>query len=156
MIPPLYDEAELPARLRQLVASEIDRIVEDLANRRELLLEAWSRHRDRGPFVDTMFSRWTTIAMTDLALIDSDALTACEAFYRELDDFRMYCRYTEDMPTTMTARYDVALRTLDAYGRLAVERLGGVPDRPFVVIDDAIAPVEPGRIEVVDAVTEEE
>lgn len=156
MIPPEYDENELPARLRQLVATEIDRIVEDLALRRELLFEAWSRHRDRAPFIDTMFSRWTTIAMTDLALIDSEALTACEAFYRELDDFRMYFRYTQDMPGTMAERYDLALRTLDAYGRLAIERLGGVPDRPFVVIDDEIPPIATPRIEVVDGLSEEE
>ncbi len=155
MIPPEYDESELPVRLRQLVASEIDRIVEDLVQRRELLLDAWSRHRERGPFLDTMFSRWTTIGMTDLALIDSDALVACEAFYRELDDFRMYCRYTQDMPTTMAERYELALRTLDAYGRLAVERLGGVPDRPVVVIDDEIPVLEAPRLEVVDVVAEE-
>ncbi|MEN0065820.1 MAG: hypothetical protein AAGA48_27015 [Myxococcota bacterium] len=154
MVPPVYDEAELPDRLRQLVASEIDRIVEDLAVRQELLLDAWSRHRDRGPFIDTMFSRWTTIGMTDLALIDSEALTACEAFYRELDDFRMYCRYTQDMPTTMAERFDLALRTLDAYGRLAIEQLGGVPEKPFVVIDDAITPVEPPQLEVLDVAEE--
>jgi len=156
MIPPEYDEAELPARLRQLVAAEIHRIVEDLVLRRELLLEAWGRHRERGPFLDTMFSRWTTIGMTDLALIDGEALAACEAFYRELDDFRMYCRFTQDMPGTMADRYDLALRTLDAYGRLAVERLGGVPEKPFVVIDETIPEVEAPRLEVLDAPAEEE
>jgi len=156
MIPPEYDEAELPARLRQLVATEIDRIIEDLTLRRELLLEAWGRHRERGPFLDTMFSRWTTIGMTDLALIDGEALSSCEAFYRELDDFRMYCRFTQDMPGTMAERYDLAVRTIDAYGRLAIERLGGVPDRPFVVIDEAFVEVDAPMFEVLGEPAEEE
>lgn len=155
MVPPLYDEAELPDRLRQLIATEIDRIVEDLAVRRELLLEAWSVHRDRGPFIDTMFSRWTTIGMTDLALVEASALTACEAFYRELDDFRMYCRYTQDMPTTMAEQYDLAVRTLDAYARIAIERLGGVPEKPIVVIEDDPPPAPAPQLEVLDAESEE-
>jgi hypothetical protein len=154
MIPPVFDEADLPERLRRLVAMEIDRILEDLELRRDFLLDTWSRHRDRGPFLDTVFSRWTTLSMTDLGLIEAEAMVACDTFYRELEDFRLYIRFTQDMPATLADRYDLALRHLAAYGALAVDRLGGAPERPEFTFDDEEAdaslfdPVP--RLEVVD------
>lgn len=138
MIPPVYDESDLPERLRRLLAMEIDRIVEDLEFRRDFLMDTWSRHRDRGPFLDTVFSRWRTIAMTDLALIDSSTMVACEAFYRELDDLRLYFQFTQDMPATMSERYDEGLKRVAAYGALAIELLGGAPERPLVEFEDEV------------------
>jgi hypothetical protein len=131
-IPPLFDESDLPDRLRRLLAMEVDRIVSDLELRQELLLEIWSRHRDRGPFVDTIFSRWKTLSMTDLALLDRDAAVACEAFYRELDELRLYFQFTQDMPSTLSDRYAEALRRVAAYGAAALDVLGGAPERPVV------------------------
>lgn len=143
MIPPLYDESEIPERLRRLIAMEVDRIVTDLELRQVFLLEIWSRHRDRGPFVDTVYSRWKTLAMADLALLEPEAAVACEAFYRELEELRLYFQYTQDMPTTMEDRYADALRRVAAYGALAIGLLGGAPDRPvveFATEDDAAPP----------------
>ena len=136
MIPPAFDESELPERLRRLLALEIDRIVEDLGLRRDFLLDTWSRHRDRGPFIDTLFSRWRTLSMVDLALVEAEAIEACEAFYRELEDFQLYMRFTQDMPTTLADRYDSALKHISAYGALAVERLGGAPELPVFRFDE--------------------
>jgi hypothetical protein len=132
MIPPVFDESDLPERLRRLLAMEIDRVVEDLEVRREFLLETWSRHRDRGPFLDAVFTRWRTLSMTDLALVESEAVVACEAFYRELDELKLYFQFTQDMPTTMDERYRDALVRISAYGALAVQLLGGAPERPLV------------------------
>lgn len=136
MIPPAYDESDLPDRLRRLLAMEVDRVLLDLVARRDFLLDTWSRHRDRGPFIDTVFTRWTTLSMTDLALIEVDAIAACEAFYRELEDFRLYMRFTQDMPATLADRYDAALQHLRAYGELALESLGGAPELPFFEFDE--------------------
>lgn len=132
MIPPVFDESELPQRLRNLLAMELDRIVTDLEWRKGFLLEVWSRHRDRGPFLDTVFSRWRTLALSDLALMEIETVTACEAFYRELDELRMYFQFTQDMPTTMESRYDEATVRIRAYANLAIQLLGGVPTRPIV------------------------
>ncbi len=136
MVPPEYDESEIPERLRRLIAMEIDRLVQDLSIRRDFLVDTWSRHRERGPFLDTMFSRWQTVSMTDLGLIDAEAMAACEAFYRELEDFRLYMRFTQDMPATLADRYDLALKHLVAYGALALDRLGGAPEIPHLSFDD--------------------
>ena len=158
MIPPEFDESELPSRLRRLLALEVDRIVEDLEARRDFLLDTWSRHRDRGPFLDTVFSRWRTLSMADLALVEDDAIEACEAFYRELEDFRLYMRFTQDMPTTLADRYDVSLKHIAAYGALAVARLGGAPVLPaFHFADDEVdeVGVDPPRLEVLDGAIEE-
>lgn len=132
MIPPVYDDSQLPERLRQLLAMEVDRIVDDLEVRRGFLVEIWSRHRDRGPLLDTVFSRWRTLALADLALLDAEAMVACEAFYRELDELRLYFQFTQDMPTTLDERYEEALNRVSAYGILAVRLLGGAPTRPIV------------------------
>lgn len=140
MIPPAFDESELPERLRRLLALEITRIVEDLDLRRPILVEVWGRHRDRGPLLDTVFSRWRTLAMADLALIDGDAMIACEAFYRELDDLRLYFQFTQDMPTTLEERYGEALARIASYGHLAVGLLGGAPSRPLVEVEEVPPP----------------
>lgn len=132
MIPPVYDESELPERLRQLVAMEIERVVDDLTSRREFLLEIWSRHRDRTPLLDTIFTRWRSVAMTDLALLPTEAIAACELFHRELEELRLYFRFTEDMPTTMGDVYTGALARITEAGALAVRMLGGAPPRPVI------------------------
>ena len=137
MIPPVFDESDLPERLRRLLAMEIDRIVSDLEVREVFLLETWSRHRDRGPFLDTIFSRWKTLSMTDLALVDSNAIVACEAFYRELEELRLYFQFTQDMPSTMEDQYELAFKRIAAYGALAISLLGGAPERPLVEFEEA-------------------
>lgn len=134
MIPPLYDESELPERLRKLVALEIARVVEDLSERREFLVQIWSLHRDRSPLLDTIFTRWRTISMTDLALLPSEAIVACDAFYRELEELKFYFQFTQDMPTTLDEVYIAALQRIVAVGELALSLLGGAPPRPLVEI----------------------
>jgi hypothetical protein len=149
MIPPVYDESDLPDRLRRLIALEITRILEDLDLRRPTLVELWSRHRDRTPFLDTVFSRWRTLSMVDLALVEADAMVACEAFYRELDDLRLYFQFTQDMPVTLEERYDEGMVRVSAYGRLAIGLLGGTPERPLVEFEE-VAPLPLPSLTVVD------
>jgi hypothetical protein len=136
MIPPELDDLDLALRLRKLLALEIDRIVDDLSLREEWLVDTWSRHRDRGPFLDTVFSRYRTLTMTDLTLVDTDAVVACEAFYRELEELRQYFRFTQDMPATLGDHLRDGVRRMEAYGRLAIDALGGAPPRPVLDWDD--------------------
>jgi len=155
VIPPMYDESDFPLRLRRLLALEVSRIVEDLEARRELLLEVWSRHRDRGPFVDTLHSRWRTLTMPDLATLDTEMVLHVEAFYRELDDLSLYFRFTQDMPTTLADAFDEGLLRLQAYGAMAIDALGGVPVRPLVEfaedVDDDEIVVEADELRPADA-----
>jgi hypothetical protein len=136
VIPPLYDDSDFHLRLRRLLALEISRVVEDLEARRSLLLEVWGRHRDRGPFIDTLHTRWKTLSMPDLATLDTPMMVNVEAFYRELDELTLYFRFTQDMPTTLSDVLDDGIRRLAAYGALAIEALGGVPPRPLIEFDD--------------------
>jgi hypothetical protein len=132
MIPPEPDDSDLQERLQRLLALEIHRITEDLSMREEWLVDTWNRHRDRGPFLDTLFSRYRTLSMTDLALLDPGALMSCEAFYRELEALRLYFRFTQDMPATLADRYRESLRRIRAYGQMALEALGGAPEQPVL------------------------
>lgn len=149
MIPPALDDAERSARLAPLIAVEIDRIVEDLEVRRAYLVELWGRCRDRGPFLDTVFSRWRSLDFRELAVLEVDVVMACEAFYRELDDLRLYFRFTEDMPATLDERIDGAMLRLSATGRHAIAGLGGVPERPMVEFPEDVELTSidgPGRL----------
>jgi len=138
VIPPVYDESDFPERLRRLLALEVARIVEDLEAREEFLVDVWSRHRDRGPFIDTLHTRWRSLSLPDLATLDGDVLVALESFYRELDDLTMYFRFTQDMPTTLADTYRDGLRRLAAYAAIAIDALGGVPPRPMVEFEDEV------------------
>ncbi len=136
MIPPHVDDATRAKRLRNLLALEVSRIVEDLEVRKEFLIAMWSSHRDRTPFLETVFNRWSTLSYADLAALETDEVVLMETFFRELEEFRLYIRFTQDMPNMLSSRYDWMLKRLEAYGAMAVEALGGAPQRPLVEFED--------------------
>lgn len=140
MIPPRYPDAERAERVRKLLALEISRIVEDLDARRDFLIDMWSLHRKREPFLETVFSRWDTLGFPMLAELTTEEVAVVDAFYREIDEFRLYISFTQDMPTTLADRYDWICQRITAYGELATEALGGVPDRPLVEFSDESDP----------------
>lgn len=125
-------EAERVERLRKVLALEVDRIVEDLEFRREVLLELWGKHRDRGMFLDTVHTRWASLGFPDLLELETNEVALLDTFYRELQELSFYFRFTEDMPVTMSVTYDMGLNRLKAYGELALEALGGPPERPLI------------------------
>ena len=125
-------DAERVERLRKALALEVDRIVEDLEFRREVLLELWGKHRDRGMFLDTVHTRWTSLGFPDLLDLETHEVAMLDTFYRELQELSFYFRFTEDMPVTMSVTYDMGLTRLKAYGELALEALGGPPERPLI------------------------
>ena len=140
MIPVAPTPDERAAQFRRLLAFEVDRILSDLASRRHMLLDVWGRHRERGPFLDTLQSRWYTLGFPELALIDPVVLGLVERFYRELADFRLYVSYTQDMPSTLSDRYDVTVERLERVGRPAIDVLGDVdlPDALERTLDPAL------------------
>jgi hypothetical protein len=124
-------------RLRQLLALEIARIVSDFEIRRDFLKFVWSAHRDRRPFLDTVFSRWTTVGFPDLALLETDEVAVVDTFFSEVEDFRLYISYTNDMPESLVDHYDWMAKRLRLYGEAAIDRLGGEPERPQLAMPDA-------------------
>lgn len=136
MIPIEPDENLRARRLRSLIALEISRIVEDLQQRRDFLVQMWSLHRDRTPFLETLSSRWASVTVGDLLHLDEEAMVIVEAFYREVDEFRLYVRFTQDMPVMLSGRYDWMVKRLDAFGEAAITALGGAPRRPTLPRDE--------------------
>ncbi len=126
-------------RLRRLIALEIDRLLDDLERRREFLIEVWGNHRARGPFLDSTFSRWTTLGFPDLVRLETQELDLVSAFYRELDDLRLYLGHTEDMPRGLTVRFDASLARLQRLGDEALGALGGAPSPPIIDLGEAMA-----------------
>ena len=96
----------------------------------DFLLTIWSRHRAREPFLDTLFSRWRTVGLADLALLEPHSLAALEAFHSEVDDLRLFLTWTEEMPVTLRETLEARLLTLEAYGERALEALGVDPPEP--------------------------
>ena len=119
-------------RLRRLIALEVARIVDGLESRRDFLLQMWGRHRDRQPFLDTIHNRWKTIGFPDLALLEVDEVAVIDGFFAKLDEFKLYISYTQDMPTTLTERYDFAVERLRAWAEITLEGIGGPPQRSDV------------------------
>lgn len=111
-------------KIRSLLGLEIRRVTEDLVRRRDILVELWGRHRVRAPFLDTAFSRYRTLGMADLLLLEPEEVERVEAFYRELDDLRFYLAYTEDMPRAMAMVFDSALARLVPSATRAIVALG--------------------------------
>jgi hypothetical protein len=119
--------SERGARLARVLAFEVSRILRQLRERRELLLQLWSRYRAREPMIEALFSRWRTLEMTDLIELDAVVIEAVEPFYEAVDRLRTYFRFTEDMPVTLEEQLEAALVELEELGELALARLGGDP-----------------------------
>lgn len=135
-VPPYLTDQERAERVAMLLALEIARIVDDLAAREQFLIDIWGRHRERGPFLDTIFSQYKSLTFRELALLEPDSLLKVQEFYRELEDFRMYLLFTEAMPTSLAEAYRWQLRRLEGYGAQAVDALGGEPERPILEFPD--------------------
>lgn len=116
-------EREYADRLRLLVALEILRITQDFRARWEGLVAHWSRFRNRDLFLDLLYSRWRTLALTDLTRFDSAAILELERFYREVDALTRYLSVTEDMPTTLADAVAWHAERLERAGRAAFEAL---------------------------------
>lgn len=136
MTPTYLDEEERAERVAYLLALEIATIIDDLEARQAFLIEMWGRHRDRGPFLDTIHSRFKTLTIAELLLLDKDALAKVHAFYKELEEFRLYLMFTEDMPASMADAYAWQLNRLQAFADIAVEALGGPPEPVEVEIPE--------------------
>lgn len=131
-IPPAHDASERVRGLKRELAGDIDRIVEDLEFRREFLREIWSVSRDRGAFLDTITNKWQQLTMDDLLALDLDEVARVDGFYRALEDFQLYLKFTDDMPATLLERYDRTLERLKELGEEVIEILGGAPERGMV------------------------
>ena len=118
-------------RLERLLALEVRRVVEDLRSRRDLLLHVWGKHRARKPLIETIFTRWTTVGMPDLAQLDPAAAAALDGFHRELDGLRLYLEWTEDMPRNLAVVYDQTLTRLEHLAAMALTALGEPPLEPI-------------------------
>ena len=132
----MESETQRATRFALLIAMEIARIVDDLETRQVFLIDIWGRHRDRGPFLDTMASRWPSIGFPELALLPADSLPKLDEFYRELEEFRLYMQFTEDMPVALSDAYSWQLQRIQAYAEQAVTSLGGTPERPLLEFPD--------------------
>lgn len=115
-------------RVKLLLALEVARITRDLEVRIEFLVTVWSRHRRREVFLDTAFSRWRTVAFSDLVELDPPTIAKVQRFYDELETFRAYVAYTEDMPQTLREQIEILTRRMRRAADPALEALGGLPE----------------------------
>ncbi len=137
-------DAARAERLRRALALEIARVVDDLRRRRPFLVAVWGRHRARAPFLDTTFHRWRTLGHGELLDLTLDELDALDAFYRELEDLRLYLGFTEDMPRTLALRVDGALARLERLAQAALDALGEHVDHrpPFEAMLEVAPPMD--------------
>lgn len=118
-------------QVSQLLVLEIQRLIEDLHLREDFLMHIWGKHRDRAPFIDTIYSRWHTVRFEQLIELDPAQVALLEQFYRELEDLRFTFQYTEAMPTTLREIYRKSLARLIKVGFTTIEALGGEVAAPI-------------------------
>ncbi|MFH1727542.1 MAG: hypothetical protein ABIA04_03895 [Pseudomonadota bacterium] len=99
-------------RIARLLLNEIERVVDNVEFRRDLLFKIWSGYRTRKPFISTLKSGYFDLPLTELADFQVETLISLEAFYRNLDQLTFYIEYTEDMPTTMKKSFDIQFEKL--------------------------------------------
>ena len=119
-------------RIEHLIKLEISRILDDLDLRRDFLIDVWSKPRDRGPFLDTIANRWSGLGFADLVFLEPQNATILDTFYREIHEFRFYLMFTEEMPTTLARTYDEYAERITEIGKIALDALGGPPERPLI------------------------
>jgi hypothetical protein len=133
-------------KLRRLLAMEIRRVTEDLERRQPLLVQVWGRQRVRAPFLDTTFSRWTSLGFQELTDLSGEELEALDAFYRELDEVRLYLAHTEDMPRSLDLALTSSTARLRRLAGITLERLGAPPLDEVLPLEWAIQrPPPPGE-----------
>jgi hypothetical protein len=131
------------SRLKYVLALELTRIVEDLEFRRDLLIDVWGKHRDRGPLIDTVFSRWETIAVGELTDLDENTNLLLDSFYRELAELKLLFTYTEVMPTQLGDLYDRCVVRMRAAADPALAALDVEIIRPELpAFDESVWDVE--------------
>jgi hypothetical protein len=111
------------AQVARVLAWEVARVVRQLAERKRWLLRVWSRHRARQPILDTIFVRWNTATVSELAALPPHVLDALEAFYAVVEDLRLYVQFTEDMPLALEEELERMQATLEAHAEVALDAL---------------------------------
>lgn len=113
-------EDERAQRLALVLALEIRRMVEDVLLRKGLLVEIWSKMRARRPLLNVLRSRYEDVPAVDLVELPADAILRVEAFYRVVDEFRLYLESTEDMPNTLENHYANYASQMEQAGLVAL------------------------------------
>ena len=123
------DDEEKLQRLAVMVLREIDRILFDLDFRREMLIQLWSKDRIRMPLLRVLHSRYFELSFELLALFPPRTFQLLDEFYRALDSFTFYASYTEDMPQSLTQRFETFFSDLkDKAGPLMEQLKACAPD----------------------------
>lgn len=135
------DDDEKLQRLAVMVLREIDRILFDLEFRREMLIRLWSKDRIRMPLLRVLHSRYFELSFELLALFPPPTYQLLDDFYRALDSFVFYASYTEDMPQSLTQRFETFFSDLkDRAGPLLEQLKACAPDELEVQMASAGPP----------------
>lgn len=100
-------------RLVLLLKLEINRIIDDINTKKDILYKLWSKERTREPLISVLKSRFYDLSFTDLMFLEKDLNVELDRFYRALSDFKFYVTYTEDMPQTMKNTFNMHFKSLN-------------------------------------------
>lgn len=126
-------------RIRHLIALDATAVQRRLLDRREEMVEVFSRQRDRDALLLPIRSVFQTMRFGDLALLPIADQRAVHGFHEALDDLHWYLRYTVDMPGTLEQRLQHFLRRLTIAFDALVARFGKITEEQL----DADMPMPP-------------
>lgn len=101
------------ARVRHLICVDAQNVMTRLAARHEVMVQRFSRHRDRSALVEPLATWFTSITFSDLATLEAREQRSVSQFYEGLADLRWYLSSTEDMPNQVQLTLGQHLRRLE-------------------------------------------
>lgn len=117
-----------PLTLANRLAIRVDKITTDLQQDLDYVLLYWNLYREKQPLLDMLAHDFRRASFTELATLDPAQLDAVDHFFDEVDQFRLWARYTEAMPATLERRYVRARERIQTAADVALPLLGGAPE----------------------------
>lgn len=123
---PFTEDTPVPGR----VAWDIQRIVHDLTQDRDYIVQWWSVWRDPRPLLDALQTSWAQWSASDLLGLSLSQLALSDAFYHTRGQTWQWASHTEEMPFAFEERLDHEIALLQRSACAALPVLGPVPSPP--------------------------
>ena len=98
--------------LARFLHDEVSRLVDVTEFRLKMLLELWSKHRKREPFLKTLRSRYYDLPGSDLIALRPATLKLLSEFYLHHEKLYLYMEYTEDMILMLEDKFMTTFREM--------------------------------------------
>ncbi len=95
-----------------LIKADMNQLYNRLRGRYNEYMSIFSKRRTREHFKEIFVSRYLTIPLSDMAMLDQDMIVSIDSFYYEVGELHWYLYSTEEMPATVMELVMAKLRII--------------------------------------------